>query len=141
MRRRDLIAVSAVLPAALAADKAFASEDAPASAPALGIPGVGLPVIADGRIRNYVFVTLRLHLGHGATPETMRGKEAFFRDAIVRAAHRTPFTVANDWTRLDANAISASLMRAAVAIAGRGAISRVEVLNQSPRRRTGVRTG
>ncbi|RZJ04396.1 MAG: hypothetical protein EON89_08075 [Brevundimonas sp.] len=140
MRRRDLIAASALLPAVAVADRALASEDAPASAPALGIPGVGLPVIAGGRIRNYVFVTLRLHLGGHATPETMRGKEAFFRDAIVRAAHRTPFTVANDWTRLDATAISASLMRSAVAIAGRGSITRVEVVNQSPRRRTGVRS-
>jgi hypothetical protein len=141
MRRRDLIAASAVLPAVVAADRAFASEDAPSSAPALGIPGVGLPVIAGGRIRNYVFVTLRLHMGGTATPETMRAKEAFFRDAIVRSAHRTPFTVADDWTRLNADAISASLMRSAASIAGRGSITRVEVVNQSPRRRTGIRAG
>jgi hypothetical protein len=69
----------------------------------------------------------------------MRAKEAFLRDALVRAGHRTPFVVADDWTRIDATALSASLMRSATTIAGRGAVTRVEVVSQAPRRRTGVR--
>lgn len=137
MRRRDLIAATAVLsavaPAALA-------EDAPAGGQSLSMPGVGLPIIAGGRLRNYVFVSLRLHLGGSATPETMRAKEAFLRDALVRAGHRTPFVVADDWTRIDTAALSASLMRSAVTIAGRGAVTRVEIISQAPRRRTGVQT-
>jgi len=136
MRRRDLFALAAVLPAAAAAP-AFAGDEPPAGA-SLNIPGVGLPVIAGGRIRNYVFISLRLHLGGAATPETMRAKEAFFRDALVRAGYRTPFVVADDWTRLDAAAISASLMRSAAVIAGRGSVTSVEIISQAPRRRTGV---
>lgn len=138
MRRRDLIAntaaFSAVAPAASA-------EDAPSSGQSLSMPGVGLPIIAGGRLRNYVFVSLRLHLGGAATPETMRAKEAFLRDALVRAGHRTPFVVADDWTRIDTAALSASLMRSAATIAGRGAVTRVEIISQAPRRRTGVQTG
>ena len=107
----------------------------------ISLAGVGLPVIAGGRLRNYVFVTLRLYLGGSATPESMRPKEAFLRDALVRAGHRTPFTVADDWTVIDATAMSASLMRSAAAIAGRGSVIRVEVVSQSPRRRTGLRAG
>lgn len=136
MRRRTLIAAGTVAALAGAASNASAQShgggDAPA--PSLNINGVGLPVITGGRLRNYVFVTLRLHLGAHATPETLRQKEAFFRDALVKAGHRTPFVLANDWTRLDANALSASLMRSAVAIAGRGAVTRVEVVSQAPRR-------
>lgn len=135
MRRRDLLAATAVLsataPAALA-------EDAPAAGASLSMPGVGLPIIAGGRLRNYVFVSLRLHLGGSATPETMRTKEAYLRDALVRAGHRTPFVVADDWTRVDTAALSASLMRSAATIAGRGSVTRVEVVSQAPRRRTGV---
>jgi hypothetical protein len=56
----------------------------------INISGVGLPVIAEGRLRNYVFVSMRLHLGGSATVESMRGKEAYLRDALVRAGHRTP---------------------------------------------------
>ncbi len=138
MRRRDLIAataaLSAVAPAALA-------EDAPAAGASLSMPGVGLPIIAGGRLRNYVFVSLRLHLGGSATPETMRAKEAYLRDALVRAGHRTPFVVADDWTRIDPAALSASLIRAATTIAGRGSVTRVEIVSQAPRRRTGVQTG
>ena len=136
MRRRTLIAAGTAAALTGAASHASAQShgggDTPA--PSLNINGVGLPVITGGRLRNYVFVTLRLHLGAHATPETLRHKEAFFRDALVKAGHRTPFVVPNDWTRLDANALSASLMRSAVAIAGRGAVARVEVVSQAPRR-------
>jgi hypothetical protein len=138
MRRRDLIAASIVLSAV--APPALA-EDAPASEATLNMPGVGLPIITGGRLRNYVFVSLRLHLGGSATPQTMRTKEAFLRDALVRAGHRTPFVVADDWTRIDAAAVSASLMRSAATIAGRGSVTRVEIVSQAPRRRTGVQTG
>ena len=138
MRRRELIAVSAALSAGVLPARA---EDAPTGGQSLSMPGVGLPVITGGRLRNYIFVSLRLHLGGSATPETMRAKDAFLRDALVRAAHRTPFTVADDWTRIDAAALSASLMRSAAAIAGRGSVTRVEVVSQAPRRRTGVRAG
>lgn len=138
MRRRDLIAASITLPSVAAAAPAQA-DDAPTSGLSLGIAGVGLPVISGGRLRNYVFVSLRLHLGGSATPESMRPKEAYLRDALVRAGHRTPFVVADDWTRIDGAALSASLMRAAVPIAGRGAVTRVEVVSQAPRRRTGLR--
>ena len=141
MRRRDLIAASAVLPVAVATTPAAASEKSSQSGAVLNISGVGLPVIAEGRIRNYVFVSLRLHLGGGTTPDLVRPKEAYLRDALVRAGHRTPFTVANDWTRLDAAALSASLMRSATTIIGRGAVTRVEILAQAPRRRTGIRAG
>ena len=141
MRRRDLIVASAVSPA-LAAVPASATADEPARGGAsLNVSGVGLPVIVGGRLRNYVFVSLRLHLGGSATPESMRLKEPFLRDALVRAGHRSPFIVEDDWTRLDAAALSASLMRSAATIAGRGAVTRVEIVSQAPRRRTGVRAG
>jgi len=140
MRRRELIAASIAAPALAAATTTRAS-DRPAPGASLAIAGVGLPIIAGGRLRNYVFVSLRLRLGGSATPESMRPKEAYLRDALVRAAHRTPFVIEDDWTRVDVAALSASLMRSAASIAGRGAVTRVEVVSQAPRRRTGVRAG
>ena len=137
MRRRDLVATAAVL--AAVARPALA-EEAPAAGQNLNLnmPGIGLPVIVGGRLRNYVFVSLRLHLGGAATPQTMQAKQAFLRDALVRAAHRTPFVVADDWNRIDTAAVSASLMRSAATIAGRGSVTRVEVVNQAPRQRIRV---
>lgn len=142
MRRRDVFTVGTLALAGAAATAASASAGEP-SAPKpvlpLEIAGIGLPVISEGRIRNYVFVTLRLTLGEGHTPDTMRAKVPYFRDALVRAAYRTPFLVANDWTRIDDAAVNTLLMAAAPALAEAGAVTRVEVAFQSPRRRTSVR--
>lgn len=136
MRRRTLIAAGTAAALTGAAGHANAQSHGSGATPppSMNISGVGLPVIAGGRLRNYVFVTLRLHLGAHATPESLRHKEAFFRDALVKAAHRTPFVLANDWTRLDTAALSASLVRSANTIAGRGSVVRVEVVSQAPRR-------
>lgn len=133
MDRRLLIAAGAAAGFAATARRAVASEKAPPAA-VLNFGSIGLPVIAGGRVRNYVFVSLRLHLGPGKTPEQMRPKTPFLKDALVRAAHAAPFTIADDWSRLDAAALSASLMRSAATIAGRGSVTRVEVVSQAPRR-------
>lgn len=140
MDRRTLIAGGTVALSAALPRTAAASSDAPAASPSLSIAGLGLPVIEGGRLRNYVFVSLRLDLGAGKTIEQIKPKEAFFRDALVRAAHRTPFTVPGDWTRLDERALSAAVVSASAAISGRGSIRRVEVVSQTPRRRTGMQT-
>ena len=122
------------------AGPALAGDDKPAAA-VVNLQGVGLPVIAGGRIRNYVFVSIRLHLSGSASMEAVRAKDAHFRDALVKAAHRTPFTLADDWSQLDAAALSRSLLASAPRIAGQGKVARVEVLHQAPRRRTGRPTG
>lgn len=139
MRRRDLFALGTLALAGTAATAASAS-DAPSGGTAVtsNIAGVGVPIIVGGRIRNYVFVTISLTLGGSFTPEQMRAKEPYFRDALVRAAHRTPFVLANDWTQVDAPALCAAMMRIAPTIAGPGGVTRVQVALQTPRRRTGV---
>lgn len=140
MQRRALIQAGAVLTAATLATAARASEKAaPAADAVVNMTGVGLPVIVDGRVRNYVFIVLKLHLGPGHTVEAVRAKEAYLRDALIRAGHRTPFVLADDWTALDTAALSASLIRSASTLIGRGAVARVEVVSQTPRRRTGMR--
>lgn len=140
MDRRSLIVAGTAAVASALPRGAAASSDPPAAPASLGIAGLGLPVIEGGRLRNYVFVALRLELGAGKTLEQIKPKEAFFRDALVKAAHRTPFTVPGDWTRLDERALSAALVSASAGISGRGSIRRVVVVSQTPRRRTGLPT-
>src|SRR5436190_17401490 len=79
---------------------------------------VALPIVVDGRLVNYVFVTLRLDLAPLANTSKLREKEPYFRDAIVRAAHRTPFTLPSDLTRIDEVRLKAAMLREATAIAG-----------------------
>lgn len=134
MDRRQLLSLIAGGIGMSAAGPALAGGGGAAPA-VVNLQGVGLPVIADGRVRNYVFVSVRLHLSGSANMEAVRAKDAHFRDALVKAAHRTPFTLADDWSSLDAAALSRAMMAAANRIAGRGKISRVEVTNQAARRR------
>lgn len=94
---------------------------------------VALPIVADGRLVNYVFVYVRLNLASSANAQRLREKEPYFRDALVRAAHRTPFNKPDDYQTVDVPMLSASMMRDAAAIAGAGAVRSVAITSQAPR--------
>src|SRR5260221_119629 len=86
----------------------------------------GLPVIQDGRLGNYVFVHVRLNLAPGSNPVQLRTREPFFRDALVRAAHRTPFVIAGEPNKLDEAALKRTMMVEAAKIAGPRAVASVQ---------------
>ena len=96
---------------------------------------VGLPIVVKGELVNYVFVYVRLNLTSAANASKLREREPYFRDALVRAGHRTPFTLGNDYSKIDTARLTAVLQREAVAIAGQGQIRSVVVTSQTPRRR------
>ena len=96
---------------------------------------MALPVVVDGRLVNYIFVTVRLNLAANADTSRWRAKEPYFRDALVRAAHASPFTVPNEPDKIDAARVSAALMKAATAITGPNVVRSVAVTSQKPSRR------
>ena len=96
---------------------------------------VGLPVILRGQLLNYVFVYVRLNLAANVDVSRLRDKEPYFRDALVRMAHRTPFTVPTDYNRIDEGRLTSGLMREASAIVGAGTIRSVVVSSQAPQHR------
>ena len=135
MFRRALIAAAPLLVLASAAEAA-----PPAGGPAtvgqyVDLQPVGLPIVVKGQLLNYVFVYIRLNLSAGADATALRDKEPYFRDALVRIAHRTPFTDPADLNRIDEVKLTAALMREASAIAGPGAIRQVVVTSQAPQHR------
>ena len=93
---------------------------------------VALPIVGKGRLVNYVFVTVRVILTPSANAPKLREKEPYYRDALVRAGHRTPFTMPNDYNRVDEAKLKAQLYRDAVAIAGPGNIAFVQIDSQQP---------
>lgn len=99
---------------------------------------VALPIVVEGQLINYVFVSARLQLTASADAAKLRAKEPFFRDALVRAAHKTPFTNPNDYTVVDVSRLQSVLLRDATAIAGGKGIKAVVVLSQTPKRRQGL---
>jgi hypothetical protein len=100
----------------------------------LDLQAVGMPVVVDGALVNYIFVNVRLNLAPNADPLRLSAKEPFFRDALVRAGHAAPFTVPGDHDRIDAAKLCAVMMREAAAIAGPGVVRSVVVTKQAPMR-------
>ena len=99
----------------------------------VNISPVALPIVVGGRVINYVFVQVRIDLTASANAVKIREREPYFRDALVRAAHRTPFTLAGDYTKIDEARLKASVMRDAATFAGPGAVRGVVIVNQAPK--------
>jgi len=124
--------------ALLAASPALASEKkGEAAPPAVDLTPIGLPIVWEGKLVNYVFVTLHMPLSPRADAAKIRDKAPYFRDALVRAAHRTPFVKPWDFTHIDRQAMTAAMMREGARIAGPGAVLGVEITDETPQRRTG----
>lgn len=138
MHRRAVIAATAVALATPAA-AGGPSSDGDAAAAHRDLTSIGVPVIVDGRLRNYVFVRVRLHLAPGADVAAVERKAPFFREGIVRAAHQRPFTVPDDWQAIDTARLEAAVMHVAPRLVGPGVVLRAETVSQAPRRRVGPR--
>jgi hypothetical protein len=127
--------VLALLLLVSAASPSVAEPAADAPRQYVEVGPVALPIVLQGKLRNYVFVTLRLHLAPGADPSYWNDREPYLRDAMVRAGHRTPFVIPNEWMRLDEPALARSMLKEANQFAGPGVFTRVEVIKTSPQRR------
>jgi hypothetical protein len=137
MLRRALLALA---PALLAVTAAQAAEPAKKDSGGqyVDLAPVALPVVVGGKLINYVFVSLRLNLTPTADSVKLRTKEPWFRDAIVRAGHRTPFTNPKNYLVLDEVRLKATLLREAGAIAGAKNFTSVSVTSMTPKQRSGL---
>lgn len=99
---------------------------------------LALPIVAGGQVRNYIFLRVRVNLTKGADAPKMRDKEPYLRDALVRAGHRTPFTRADTYLKVDEAKLSAALAKDAAQILGPGKVASVQVMTQDPQRMTGI---
>ena len=125
---RGVAAFGAVLAVAWAPPPARAAE--PSSPQTIQMESVALPVIVNGALLNYVFVSIRLELMPMADGAAVRAKEQFFRDDLVRTGHRTPFTRLDDYTRLDEAKVRAEILRIAPSIIGPGRLKSVVITKQ-----------
>lgn len=135
MHRRQLLIALACLQFAPLVARA---EEGAAPQNYVDVQAAALPIVADGRLRNYVFVAVRLWVRPGSDVTALRAREPYFRDTLVRAAGRQSFAAQNDWTRIDEGLLSRVMAGEANRIAGNGVVQRVQVMSQRPQRRTGV---
>ncbi len=126
-----LVVPAEALAAAGAEKKAVAAQY-------VDISPVALPVIVRGRIINYIFLMVRINLSPTADATKLRTKEPYFRDALVRAAHRTPFTDPKSYVQLDEARLKAALLKDAGAIGGARNIVSITVTSQTPKQRSNL---
>ena len=129
----------ALLTALSLAVPAFGGEGSPPPAnPTVLMSPVALPIVVDGHLVNYIFVTLRLGLSPNADAVKLRAMEPYFRDALVRVGHRTPFVRPDNYAALDDAKLKAAVVREASAVAGPGLVVSAQVVREQPQHVAGL---
>ncbi|MDX2277037.1 MAG: hypothetical protein NW206_16420 [Hyphomonadaceae bacterium] len=131
--KRAIIAamIASTLMAGLAAANPPAekgSGEAAASGRTMDAPYLAVPVVRDGRLANYLFVSVRFEIAQGVDLWRTREQAQFLRDALVRAAHANQLAMANDPNRLDDARAIQVFRAAAVQVLGERAVGRVTIL-------------
>jgi flagellar basal body-associated protein FliL len=139
MDRRTLlaaaVALSALSPAQAAEEEKKGKDKKGDVGQYVDLQPVGLPIVSNRVLVNYVFVYVRINLTSLANASKLREKEPYFRDALVRLGHRTPFTLPSDLSKIDTVRLTAALKQEVVRIVGPGQVTSVVVTSQAPRRR------
>jgi flagellar basal body-associated protein FliL len=138
--RRALIVLTvlALSTPAFAAEEKKKEGEGDAVGQYIDLVPLALPIVADGMVRNYIFLRVRVNLTKSADAPKMRDKEPYLRDALLHAGYRTPFTRTDSYLKVDEAKLSASLARDAAAILGPGKVASVQVVSQDPQRISGV---
>jgi hypothetical protein len=101
--------------------------------PVIKLQSMALPVIAGGKLINYVFVQMTITLKPGVLVTVFDGKEPLLRDAVVREAHAKPFLRPDSYVALDEARLKASVLRETNGLIGPGKVALVTVVKQTPR--------
>ncbi|WP_066686904.1 hypothetical protein [Caulobacter sp. CCH9-E1] len=134
--RRFLLSLAAV---AVTSGPAFARSEKKkeggeqALDPTYKLGSMTIPIIANGRIVNYVFVALTLRLTSGAEVESFKAQEPALRDAIMRASYRTPFVRQDTWQEVDGPRLQVFVLSQCATLFGKGKVAAVEIAKQVPR--------
>jgi hypothetical protein len=126
----------AALPMGLIATTARASgHGAKAAAdPSVRLASIGIPVVRDRQVVNYLFLSVRINLTMTAPEGKLRELEPVFRDTVIRVSHRISFGQADRHDKLDEARFKSVMMPEFVKIAGPGNIKSIDILSQSPKK-------
>lgn len=109
-------------------EKGAEGEEAAASSRSMDAPYLAVPVVRDGQLVNYLFVSIRIEIAPGVDLWRTRERAHFLRDALVRASHANDLSDPADNNALnDARAI-AVYRAAAVEALGAQAVGGVSIV-------------
>jgi len=111
-----------------AAEKGEDTEEAATSARSMDAPYLAVPVVRDGQLVNYLFVSIRIEIAQGVDLWRTRERAHFLRDALVRASHATDLADPEDNNALNEARAIQVYRAAAVQALGERAVGEVAIV-------------
>lgn len=97
------------------------------------LPIVVAPLVVDGELVNYAFVSMQLEVAPGHDPWRVREQAAYLRDAMLRAAHRRPVNPPDDPGAVDPETAARVWIAAAEQVLGEGAVAGLHIVGADVR--------
>ncbi len=113
-------------------------REAAVSARSMDAPYLAVPVVRDGQLVNYLFVSIRIEIANGVDLWRTRERAHFLRDALVRVSHTANLGDPEDINALN-EARAIEVYRATAAeVLGQNAVAGVSVINSYSSRGSGI---
>jgi len=104
-------------------------SDAAVTSRSMEAPYLAVPVVRNGELVNYLFVSIRIEVAPGVDLWRTRERAQFLRDALVRASHANDLSDPNDVNALNEARAIAVYRQAAVASLGQQAVGAVTIVS------------
>ncbi|MEZ5972053.1 MAG: hypothetical protein R3C31_09630 [Hyphomonadaceae bacterium] len=114
-------------PAAKGDEKAEESG-AQSSGRSMDAPYLAVPVVRNGQLVNYLFVSIRIEIAQGVDLWRTRERAHFLRDALVRASHANDLADPNDSNALNEPRAVEVYRAAAIQALGENAVGAISVV-------------
>jgi hypothetical protein len=103
-------------------------EGATTSARSMDAPYLAVPVVRDGQLVNYLFVSLRIEIAPQVDLWRTRERAHFLRDALVRASHANDLVDAHDNNALNEPLALRVYRAAAIQALGERAVGNIQIV-------------
>jgi hypothetical protein len=108
--------------------KGETEEGASTSARSMDAPYLAVPVVRNGQLVNYLFVSIRIEIAAGVDLWRTRERAHFLRDALVRASHANDLVDPNDSNTLNEARAIEVYRAAAIQALGERAVGPVSIV-------------
>jgi hypothetical protein len=102
-------------------------EEVPGADRKMSAPNVVTPVVRNGKLVNYLFVSVDVEFKDGADAMKLRDRAHFLRDSLLRASHRTALADPNDDSKLNFQVANPVFWQAALDALGAQNVKRVSI--------------
>lgn len=111
-----------------AKEKGEAEEGAQTTARSMDAPYLAVPVVRNGHLVNYLFVSIRIEIAQGVDLWRTRERAHFLRDSLVRASHSNDLVDPNDSNALNEARALEVYRAAAIQALGENAVGPITIV-------------